>query len=70
MYDKDNPSPKKRLVVVGLHTGKKFGELAADLSITKATAEVYGISGLAAGQQIDHDKIIRCFSGFFQANKK
>lgn len=59
MYGKNNPSAKKRLVVVGLQTGKNFGELAADLSNTKATAEVYGIDGLAAGQQIDHEMLSR-----------
>ena len=39
--------------------GKNFSDLAADLSITKATAEVYGIDGLAAGQQIDRETLAR-----------
>ena len=52
MYGKNNPSPKKRLIIEGLKMGKNFSDLAADLSITKATAEVYGIDGLAVGQQI------------------
>lgn len=59
MYGKNNPSPKKRLIIEGLKMGKNFSDLAADLSITKATAEVYGIDGLAAGQQIDHEKLAR-----------
>ena len=60
MYGKNNLSPKKRLIILeGLKMGKNFSDLAADLSITKATAEVYGIDGLAAGQQIDHEKLAR-----------
>ena len=59
MYGKNNPSPKKRLIIEGLKMGKNFSDLAADLSITKATAEVYGIDGLAAGQQIDHETLAR-----------
>lgn len=60
MYGKNNPSPKKRLIILeGLKMGKNFSDLAADLSITKATAEVYGIDGLAAGQQIDHETLAR-----------
>ena len=55
MYGKNNPSPKKRLIIEGLKMGKNFSDLAADLSITKPTTEVYGIDGLAAGQQIDHE---------------
>ena len=46
MYGKNNPSPKKRLIIEGLKMGKNFSDLAADLSITKATAEVYRIDGL------------------------
>lgn len=59
MYGKNNPSPKKSLIIGGLKMGKNFSDLAADLSITKATAEVYGIDGLAAGQQIDHETLAR-----------
>lgn len=59
MYGKNNPSPKKRLIIEGLKMGKNFSDLAADLSITKANAEVYGIDGLAAGQQIDHETLAR-----------
>ena len=55
MYGKNAPSLKKRLIVDGLKTGKNFDELAAELSIAKATAEVYGIDGLAAGEEIDHE---------------
>ena len=39
--------------------GKNFSDLVADLSITKATTEVYEIDGLAAGQQIDHETPVR-----------
>ena len=59
MYGKNNPSPKKSLIIEGLKMGKNFSDLAADLSITKATAEVYGIDGLAAGQQIDRETLAR-----------
>lgn len=59
MYGKNNPSPKKSLIIEGLKMGKNFSDLAADLSITKATAEVNGIDGLAAGQQIDHETLAR-----------
>lgn len=55
MYGKNNPSPKKRLVMLGLKNGKNFTELARELSITTATAEVYGIDCLAAGGDIDHE---------------
>ena len=40
MYGKNNPSPKKPLIIGGLKMGKNFSDLAVDLSITKATAEV------------------------------
>lgn len=59
MYGKNNPSPKKRLIIEGLKMGKNLSDLAADLSITKPTAGVYGIDGLAAGQQIDHETLAR-----------
>lgn len=59
MYGKNNPSPKKSLIIEGLKMGKNFSDLEADLSITKATAEVYGIDGLAAGQQIDRETLAR-----------
>ena len=39
--------------------GKNFSDLVADLSITKATTEVYEVDGLAAGQQIDHETLVR-----------
>ena len=59
MDGKNNPSPKKRLIIEGLKMGKTFSDLAKDLNITKATAEVYGIDGLAGGQQIDHETLAR-----------
>ena len=59
MCGKDNPSPKKCLIMEGLKMGKNFSDLVADLSITKATTEVYEIDGLAAGQQIDHETLVR-----------
>lgn len=57
MYGKNTPSTKKSLVVDGLKNGKKFEELAAELGVATATAEVYGIDGLAAGQEIDHEML-------------
>ena len=59
MCGKDNLSPKKCLIMEGLKMGKNFSDLVADLSITKATTEVYEIDGLAAGQQIDHETLVR-----------
>ena len=57
MYGKNTPSMKKRLVVDGLKKGKSFEKLAAELGVAKATAEVYGIDCLAAGQEIDHEML-------------
>ena len=48
------PSPKKHCVSQGLKMGKNFHELALELNIAQATAEVYGIDCLAAGQDVDH----------------
>ena len=59
MHDRNDPSPKKPLMIEGLKMGKDFSDLAADLSITKATAKVYGIDGLAARQQIDHETLAK-----------
>lgn len=57
MYGKNNPSPKKRLVMKGLKEGKDFDHLARELHITSATAEVYGIDCLAASGDIDHEAV-------------
>ena len=59
MYGKNTFSVKKRFVVDGLKTGKNFDKLATELRIAKATAEVYGIDGLAAGEHLDHEVIAK-----------
>ena len=53
MYGKNMPSPEKHRVAQGLNIGKNFQELAEELKIAQATAEVYGIDCLAAGQDVD-----------------
>jgi len=57
MYGKNGPSPKKLLVIQGLKLGKNFQDLSEELQIAKPTAEVYGIHGLAAGQDVDHQML-------------
>ena len=37
--------------------GKDFDKLACEICVAKATAEVYGIDCLAAGQSLDHEKM-------------
>lgn len=53
------PSHKKHRVAQGLQIGKNFQELAEELNIAQATAEVYGIDCLAAGQEVDHQIIAK-----------
>ena len=57
MYGKNGLSPKKVLVIQGLKLGKNFQELSEELQIAKPTAEVYAIDCLAAGRDVDHQKI-------------
>ena len=59
MYSKNTFSVKKRFVVDGLKTGKNFDKSATELRIAKATAEVYGIDGLAAGEHLDQEVIAK-----------
>lgn len=59
MYGKNMPSPKKHRVAQGLKIGKNFQELAEELNIAQATAEVYGIDCLAAGEDVDHQTIAK-----------
>ena len=59
MYGRNMPSAKKYRVAQGLKTGKNFQELAEELNIAQATAEVYGIDCLAAGQDVDHQLIAK-----------
>ena len=59
MYGKHMPSPKEHRVAQGLNIGKNFQELAEELKIAQATAEVYGIDCLAAGQDVDHQTIAK-----------
>lgn len=65
LYGINNPSPKKRMVMKGLKLGKSFATLAAELVVTQATAEVYGIDCLAAGGDLDH----RSMAEFLSVNK-
>lgn len=55
MYGKNLPFDKKHLVVQGLKIGKNFDQLAQEMKIACATAEVYAIDSLAAGQDLDHE---------------
>ncbi|KAJ7380598.1 hypothetical protein OS493_009065 [Desmophyllum pertusum] len=57
MYGKNGPSHKKRLVGDGLKQGKDFIQLAGELNVNTATAEVYGIDCLAAGQDLNHQSM-------------
>ena len=50
-------SPKKVRVIQGLKLGKNFQDLSEELQIAKPTAEVYAIDCLAAGRDVDHQKI-------------
>lgn len=59
MYGKNLPSVKKHLVVQGLKIGKTFDQLAQEMKISRATAEVYAIDSLAAGQEVDHETIAK-----------
>ena len=52
-------SPKKHRVAQGLKIRKNFHELAEEFKIAPATAEVYGIDCLAAGQDVDHQTIAK-----------
>ena len=59
MYGKNQPSVKKHLVVQGLKMGKNFDQLAQEMMIARATAEVYAIDSLAAGQDLDHETMAK-----------
>ena len=54
MYGQNKPSPKKHLVAKALKMEQNFQQLADELKVAQATAEVYGIDCLAAGLDIDH----------------
>lgn len=56
LYGKNNPSPKKMLVIQGLKLGKNFATLSSKLNV----AEVYGIDCLAAGADLDHESVAKC----------
>ena len=60
LYGKNNPSPKKMLVMQGLKLGKNFATLSSELNVAEATAEVYGIDCLAAGAELDHEYVAKC----------
>lgn len=59
MYGKNNSSPKKRAVADGLKVGKSFELLGWELAVATATAEVYGIDCLAAGEEVDHNLVAK-----------
>ena len=59
MYGQNKPSPKKHLVAQGLIIGKNFQQLADELKVAQAMAEVYGIDCLAAGLGIDHQTMAK-----------
>ena len=60
---KNNPSPKKMLVIQGFKLRvKPFATLSSELiNVAEATAEVYGIDCLAAGADLDHEFVAKCF---------
>jgi len=60
LYGKNNPSPKKMLVIQGLKLGKTFATLSSELNVAEATAEVYGIDCLAARADLDHESVAKC----------
>ena len=55
LYGKNSPSAGKLSVASRFMGGKDFQTISCEMGITKATAEVYGIDCLAAGQPLDHD---------------
>ena len=57
MYGKNGLLPKKVLFIQGLKLGKNFKDLSEELQIAKPTAEVYAIDCLAAGRDVDHQKV-------------
>lgn len=57
MYGKNGLSPKKVLVIQGLKLGKNLKDLSEELQIAQPTAEVYAIDCLAAGRDVDHQKV-------------
>lgn len=57
MYGKNGLSHKKVLVIQGLNLEKNFQDLSEELQIAKPTVEVYAIDCLAAGRDVDHQKI-------------
>lgn len=59
MYGQNKPSPKKHLLAEGLKMGKNFQQLADELKVAQATAEVYGIDCLAAGLDMDHQTMAK-----------
>ena len=54
------------MVMEGLKLGKSFAVLAAELRVSQATAEVYGIDCLAACGDLDHN----IMAGFLNVNKE
>lgn len=61
LYGKNNPLPKKMLVIHGLKLGKNFITILSELNVAEATAKVYGIDCLAAGADLDHESVAKCF---------
>lgn len=57
LYGKNQPSNKKLRIAEELTKGKSLTELALELGIAIATAEVYAIDCLAAGRKIAHEQI-------------
>ena len=57
LYEKNQPSNKKLLIAEELTQGKSLTQLASELGITLATAEVFAIDCLAPGRKIAHEQI-------------
>ncbi|KAJ7315276.1 hypothetical protein OS493_038774 [Desmophyllum pertusum] len=57
MYGKNDRSNRKILVAEEFKKGKSLQEIADQIRVAKATAEIYGIDPFAAGIPLDHNQL-------------
>ena len=57
LYGKNQLSNNKLRIAEEFALGKSLTQLASEMGIAKATAEVYAIDCLAAGRKIDHEQL-------------
>ena len=57
MYGKNDRSNRKILVAEEFKKGKSLQEIADQIRVAKATAEIYGIDAFAAGIPLDHNQL-------------